>query len=286
MSILVSMRFLQIIPFAIDTLASSLYDPRFIDVSLDLTGKAFVQVSVAGATFPIPISLSGKTILPEITSGPVSLSFRPSGLEVFHPSPEFSPSSHQLGIGPGSSLLEQFGSIGFIRDVFSKRLVVHMSIEELASRCSSPPSTVPLFTDSTDFFSMARLFVGDQLVAVGQVGFDELSSIIRLGGFEANWIGKQILSLGGEVTSLPNVFSNCGPEKFDQLPMVTLAMDSFGESVDSVSFNFLPREYLEIDERSRYCRIISGDKTRVNPFRITGINFMVTESSLTFCNSI
>ena len=283
-------RFLGLLFFSIHAWASSLYDTRIIDVSHDRSGVSRARVTVAGSQYAIPVSLSGRTILPEVASArPLSITFPDSGLEIFYPSLELSSAIHQIGVGPGSCLLEQVGgSIGFIRfrELFTNKLVLSISSDEFAARCSSPPLIVPLITDSSQSFATTRVSIGERIVSVGRVSFAEATSVVRLGTDEADVVGKLIISIGGEQTGAPFIFSNCGSEILDQLPVVTLVMESFGESEDSLSFNFLPREYLEIDERGRICRIISGDETRVNPFRISGMNFLVTESTVTFCNSL
>ena len=251
------------------------------------------------------ITISSKTKIPMMErSEPVTIGLIHSGqtgvTDLHVATPRRSDSIASIGIGPTSAMVESFSSVLYYRDpAVGERLVVGLPASALRDKCAHPVSRVSLYlladaggeeSSTIDQILKSVVAIEDQVMS-SWVTFDMVEPRpIVLSGLAARMIARKIESLGG-IQYEENIFRKCDSTLLSSLPVITVSLETVSEETSSLNFNFLPRDYLQIDESNSFCRIVVSDKTDIpvigiNPFQVAGMNFVIAESYMSFCDLI
>jgi len=210
-----------------------------------------------------------------------------------------------LGVGPESELVRLHDSISIIRrfdeETFERRdeMVVGLGLDAFVDLCKSPLMRIENIHHA-DFPGTATTpaMITFRTVTSAHGGAEDeyTPSHISLQGYEkvrfsryfADRIGLYIRELGGVETPHPLTFSECDWDSAAKLPFVRI--DLRDVTGNSVSVNFIPDDYMRIDEISRTCTVLAfsddRDMLAINPLLFPEMNVRITKSRIGFCKSV
>ncbi len=202
----------------------------------------------------------------------------------------------QLGIGPGSPIMNFGGSV----DIVSRRLILGQSHEEFAQRFCLPETllSVPYSLDTTG--AGRHLRMTPNMTYVVQYPFFEASLSWAIAGMSIvtdRFIGFEIPETSyNDLVDVINIespywddteifpmFASCARVR-NTLPIVSLVFEEYGQLV------LYPEDYTEmVDADQCILYLMPGPingSMRFNPLRLTDFNIRLTDTNFTFCDSL
>ena len=202
----------------------------------------------------------------------------------------------QLGIGPGSPIMNFGGSV----DILPRRLILGQSHEEFEQQFCLPGTllSVPYSLDTTG--AGRHLRITPNTTYVVQYPFLEASvswAITGLSIVNDRFIGFEVPeTLYSDLVDVINIespywddtdifptFASCERVR-NTLPTVSLVFEEYGQLV------LYPEDYTEmVDADQCILYVMPGPingSMRFNPLRLTDFNIRLTETNLTFCDSL
>ena len=255
-------------------------------------GSSWIMVETWGDDGPVeqtvPIILNFPHTNPEISFTEPELYLALPG----HVSPDsesVSVASREIGIGPGSSLVEAFGSVNFLRN--NQQLILNDTDASVFQANCAPDSVFR--TSFVDFgiradwvmtvdmgdwnprpFRATTWMTNDREIL--HVPADNLEMVFEIIG--PNWVDQRIMNCENVIRRLPRI--------------VLSILESFGASeIVAGQLVLYPEDYTRM-EPDGSCTLLIGtqvampNRARFNPLLVPNVNVRFTNSEIFVCDSI
>ncbi len=194
---------------------------------------------------------------------------------------------NSIGVGASSPVMDQHGSVGFIRGRETDLLFLGISQFDFNSSCI-PNSLISMSLDEPDWLVDGTV----DLVSAGEVVRTQVEPFYAniyeyKNGFPIEVVQPIIDHLRSHGAVGSTTFTHCTSTTVESAPLIRL---SFGERNDE-KIVLYPEDYMEFNSTSNSCTLLfrrfhSISMWEFAPFTIPQTNVFVTNNSLFICDSL